>query len=137
MVKAVKATLLHCNSTDASPRHHLCPPGAESWCKWQVACAREEEYRHHKAPIPEAIVHLLKLIYARLGNPSLLEKCIDGYTQNANELPQIKNIFGKQEEKAKKKETTYISAKHTNQTILCTILSHLYTDNTVNESLVT
>ena len=29
MMKAVQATLLHMNSTDANPRHHLCD---SSWC---------------------------------------------------------------------------------------------------------
>ena len=38
-----------------------------------------------KTPIPDAIVNLLKPIYARLGSPSLLARCVDGYTQNANE----------------------------------------------------
>ena len=85
MTKAVKATLLHCNSTDETPRHHLCPAGEKSWCKWQAAQAKGIEYHHHKAPIPEAILHLLKPIYDWLGSPALLEKCIDGYTQNANE----------------------------------------------------
>ena len=30
-------------------------------------------------------MHLLKPIYARLGSPLLLQKCLEGYTQNANE----------------------------------------------------
>ena len=30
-------------------------------------------------------MHLLKPIYARLGSPLLLQKCLQGYTQNANE----------------------------------------------------
>ena len=85
MVKGVQATLLHSNSSDETPRHHLCPPGEDSWCKWQVAKAKGEEYHHKKSPIPEPIVQLLKPIYARLGSKKLLEKCIDGYTQNANE----------------------------------------------------
>ena len=84
MAKSVQATLLHCNSTDDAPRHHLCPEGATSWCKWQVAKALGKEY-HHKEPIPEAIVQLIKPIYARLGSRYLLEKCTGGYTQNANE----------------------------------------------------
>ena len=84
MIKAVQATLLHCNSTDDAPRHHLCPEGETSWCKWQVAKALGKEY-HHKDPIPEAIVQLIKPIYARLDSRSLLEKCTGGYTQNANE----------------------------------------------------
>lgn len=84
MMKAVQATLLHCNSMDDIPRHHLCPEGETSWCKWQVAKAVGKEF-HHKDPIPEAIVQLIKPIYARLSSRSLLEKCIGEYTQNANE----------------------------------------------------
>lgn len=84
MMKAVQATLLHCNSTNEHPRHHLCPEGPDSWCKWQVAKASGKEY-DHKAPIPNAIVQLLRPIYSRLGSQELLEKCVKGYTQNANE----------------------------------------------------
>ena len=85
MVKAVQATLLHCNSSDDRPRHNLCPTGEQSWCKWQRAKALGLEYSHTKPPVPEAIVHLIKPIYARLGDPALLKKCLEGYTQNANE----------------------------------------------------
>lgn len=85
MIRAVQASLLHKNSTDEHPRHHLCPTGVDSWCKWQVAKAKKEEYHHTKPSIPEAIVSLMRPIYARLGSRSLLEKCIDRYTQNANE----------------------------------------------------
>ena len=49
MMRGVQATLLHSNSTDEVPHHHLCH------------------------------------IYAQLGSSKLLEKCLDGYTQNANE----------------------------------------------------
>ena len=83
-MKAVQASLLHLNSSNEHPRHHLCPEGENSWCKWQVAQVLRKVY-DHKDPIPEAIVTLLKPIYARLGSRSLLEKCVQGYTQNANE----------------------------------------------------
>ena len=83
-MKAVQATLLHLNSTNEHPRHNLCPEGESSWCKWQAAKALGKVY-DHKNPIPEPIVALLKPIYARLGSCSLLEKCVQGYTQNANE----------------------------------------------------
>lgn len=85
MIKSVQATLLHVNSSDETSHHHLCPTGHNSWCKYQVAKARNETYHHKHPPIPEAIVQLLKPIYACLGSRSLLEKCVDGYTQNANE----------------------------------------------------
>ena len=42
-------------------------------------------YHHSKEPIPEAIVSLVKPVYNRLGSRDLLEKCLGGYTQNANE----------------------------------------------------
>ena len=32
-MRGVQATLLHLNSTDETPRHHLCPEGRDSWCK--------------------------------------------------------------------------------------------------------
>ena len=83
MAKAVKATLLHCNSKDETPRHRLCPAGEKSWCKSQAAQAKGKEYHHHKVPILEAILHLLKRTCDRLGSPTLLKKCIDGYMQNA------------------------------------------------------
>ena len=85
MMKAVQASLLHSNSSDERPHHHLCPEGDSSWCKWQVAAAKGETYHHKKPPIPDSIMQLLRPIYNRLGSRSLLEKCVDGYTQNANE----------------------------------------------------
>ena len=83
-MKAVQASLLHSNCTDDNLHHHLCPEGETLWCKWQVAKALKKNY-HHKNPIPKAIVQLLKPIYSQLGSRSLLEKCVPGHTQNANE----------------------------------------------------
>ena len=85
MVRGVQASLLHSNSSDEHPRHQLCPTGETSWCKWQRAQAKGEPYEHKKKPIPSAIVQLIKPIYARLGAPDLLKKCLHGYQQNANE----------------------------------------------------
>lgn len=84
-MKAVQASLLHYNSTDDTPRHHLCPAGKNSWCKYQKAKTTGTSYIHTKKPIPEAIIHLLKPIYTRLGSKALLERCLGGYTQNPNE----------------------------------------------------
>ena len=85
MVKAVQAALLHNNSTDECPRHHLCPTGPSSWCKYQKSKALGIEYHHTRNPIPEAILMLMKPVYNRLGGLDLLKKCLKGYTQNANE----------------------------------------------------
>ena len=40
--KAIWATFHHKSSTDAKPQHHLCPKGANSWCKWQQAKAKKK-----------------------------------------------------------------------------------------------
>ena len=83
-MKAVQATLLHSNSTDEMPHHNL--EGKDSWCGWQRAKVDMKEHLYqHKDPIPQAIVPLIQPIYAQLGSKSLLEKCLHGYTQNANE----------------------------------------------------
>ena len=85
MMKTVKASLLHPNSSDERPRHHLCIEDETSWCKWQVAAAKKETYHHKMPPIPDPIMQLLRPIYNRFGCRSLLEKCVDGHTQNGNE----------------------------------------------------
>ena len=85
MMKAVQASLMHYNSTDEQPRHHLCPEGETSWCKWQKAKAKGVVYTHKKPPLPAPIVKLPQPIYQRLGSLALLERCLGGYTQNPNE----------------------------------------------------
>ena len=42
-------------------------------------------YKHTGTGIPSVIVELLEPIYDDLSNPELLEKCLDGRTQNNNE----------------------------------------------------
>jgi hypothetical protein len=49
MVRAVQASLLHTNSSDDHPRHHLCPTGERSWCGWQRAQAKGETYHQQKS----------------------------------------------------------------------------------------
>ena len=51
MVRAVQASLLHSNSTDENPRHHLCPTGENSWCKYisKSTCTRKRVSPHKEA----------------------------------------------------------------------------------------
>ena len=37
--------------------------------------------------MPDKIISLVKPIYVRLSNDALLERCLDGKTQNQNRLP--------------------------------------------------
>lgn len=83
-MKAVQASLLHYNSTDEYPRHHLCSEGETTWCKWQ-AKAKRNTNTLKRTPLPALIMKLLQPIYNRLGSAMLLERCLGGYTQNPNE----------------------------------------------------
>ncbi|EZA51573.1 hypothetical protein X777_09740 [Ooceraea biroi] len=70
MAKAIMVTYYHLCSTNEKPMHHNCPPGADSWCK----CILH----------PDVQKHLLS-IYEDLSRKDLLDRCLGGHTQNANE----------------------------------------------------
>ena len=75
MMKAVQASLLHSNSTNVRPRHHLCPVGPDSWCKWQVAQATGTVY-DHKDPLPDAMSSYYALyIHAWAADPYWRSVC--------------------------------------------------------------
>ncbi|KAL7296829.1 hypothetical protein TKK_0010226 [Trichogramma kaykai] len=87
MYNDIWATFFHKRSTDANPQHHLCPPGAQSWCKWLKALAQSTLNKFiHKSSIPPAIMDYIKNIYEDLSKTELLEKCVGAYSQNANEF---------------------------------------------------
>lgn len=89
MKKAIFATLSHCKSTDEKPQHHNCPPGKKSWCFYQRAIAQNITPEPHKerikTPLSERNVARMLPLYQRLSSDSLLNKCLAGKTQNANE----------------------------------------------------
>jgi len=84
MKKAIMATYYHMCSTNENPRHEDCPPGADSWCKWQKAKAIGENYEHPAPLHPDVQRHILP-IYEDLSKEDLLQRCLGGHTQNANE----------------------------------------------------
>ena len=84
MRKAIMATFYHLSSTNKNPRHQYCPPGADSWCKWQVAQASQQKFDHPPPLHIDVQKHVLP-IYEDLSCDDLLERCLGGYTQNANE----------------------------------------------------
>ena len=84
MARAIWASLMHSVSTDSKPCHQYCPPGANSWCKWQQEQAGGPKYVHHTL-IPDAVFKAIKPVYVRLAARRLLEGCLRGATQNRNE----------------------------------------------------
>ena len=85
MARAIWASICHRTSSDDHPQHQFCPAGVESWCKWQRKEAGAEVGILHPDPLPQAVFLAVKPIYIRLADRKLLERCLRGATQNANE----------------------------------------------------
>ena len=82
MSRGVMAIFYHSISTEASPLHHMCPTGPTSWCKHNRAAAKGESPPPHHHTIPYEICHIVKRVFINLSNPSLMERCVLGATQN-------------------------------------------------------
>ena len=84
----------HAASTDDEPHHNHCPTGTNSWCFFQRALAKGEEPGSHlenvHTPLAKDVAEQVKEVYIRLGHPDLLQRCLRGQTQNANEALHAK-----------------------------------------------
>ena len=85
MAKAIWGGLMHRCSSDSNPEHQYCPTGPDSWCKWQLVQAGVRDHHVHHNTLPKAVFDVIKPIYLRLTERKLLERCLLGATQNANE----------------------------------------------------
>lgn len=84
MQRNVMATYWHMVSTDENPKHENCPAGEDSWCKFRVAESRGLEYTH-PPPLDATVAKHIFPIFEDLSRKDLLERCLGGHTQNANE----------------------------------------------------
>ena len=85
MKKAIHATLFHCASSKDNNYHVHCPDGSDSWCKFKRDKAnRTSEYKAGPG-LPKKVIKVVKPIFSRLSEDSLLDRCLDGKTQNQNE----------------------------------------------------
>ena len=66
-------------------KHDNCPAGADSWCKWRKAEALGTEPEAHPHPLHPDVQKEILPIYEDLSRDDLLERCLGGHTQNANE----------------------------------------------------
>jgi hypothetical protein len=90
MRNAIWATLMHCQSTDDTPNHQLCPDGEDSWCFYKSAQAKGEEPIPHiegvkRTALCPSVAEALIPLYTKMSDPNLLERMCHGRTQNANE----------------------------------------------------
>ncbi|GFV85141.1 uncharacterized protein TNCV_4171941 [Trichonephila clavipes] len=87
MKSAIEATLYHCSSTDAKPKHNKCPNGKLSWCFFKRALAKEKSPESHsvmKTKLTEEAVAKIRPVYQRLASNEILSRCTSGKNQNAN-----------------------------------------------------
>lgn len=89
MKTAVLATLHHCSSTDEKPFHRKCPTGPDTWCFYNKAIALGMQpgshQKHIHAPLSAQVLQKIIPVYQRLAANDLLERCLEGRTQNSNE----------------------------------------------------
>ncbi|XP_044588451.1 uncharacterized protein LOC123267711 isoform X2 [Cotesia glomerata] len=64
MKREIWATYLHKISTDKKPQHMNCPPGPDSWCKWQKAAAEgtEDDFHHENPPLTDKVWNPMGLL---------------------------------------------------------------------------
>nr|XP_053647260.1 uncharacterized protein LOC128698876 [Cherax quadricarinatus] len=90
MRNGILASFFHCFSTDDNPQHQLCPPGCASWCFYQKALADNLPPPPHttlkmKFQLEPAYFNQVHKIYKDLTRNEMMERCIQGRTQNLNE----------------------------------------------------
>ena len=86
MKKNVIALLNHSvKAEDPAKQHRFCPPGNNSWCKWQQDLATGTSTYKGDACLPEIFLELLRPTFMTLSKTELLERCVRGTTQNRNE----------------------------------------------------
>ena len=89
MKSAILSILYHAMSTDKKPQHFKCPEGPESCCFYNRMKAKNETPGSHKlhlgSPLDEKLAKDIIPVYQKMANESLLERCLEGKTQNSNE----------------------------------------------------
>lgn len=77
MKKDVDAIYLHHSNPDKAENHRLCPK--DGWC------FKKNRKIIRKDLCPSICIRAIKPIFDALSNIELLERCVDGFTQNVNE----------------------------------------------------
>ena len=91
MARNIWAAYYHSISTDDSQHHDNCPKGLGSWCWDQIELAKGVKHPKRKEGDPSStflnstVAEYVKPVYDRLTRPDLLNSCLLGATQNANE----------------------------------------------------
>ncbi|GFX79331.1 uncharacterized protein TNCV_4517211 [Trichonephila clavipes] len=65
--------------------HGQCPVGPDTWCKFQRATFEGKMHIDTGKGLPQKLIKIIKPHYMKLCDKDLLNKCLHGKTQNANE----------------------------------------------------
>ncbi|GFW11565.1 uncharacterized protein TNCV_3810841 [Trichonephila clavipes] len=65
--------------------HDQCPVGPDIWCKFQRATFHGKIHTDTGKELPQETIKIIKPHYMKLCDKHLLNKCLYGKTQNANE----------------------------------------------------
>ena len=87
-IKKVIASIHHCSENDnMGERHKFSPSNEKTWCIYQRDEFTAESTYKSSINIPKNIFDLISPIFLHsdLGRDSLLERCLDGQTQNCSE----------------------------------------------------
>lgn len=85
MQSACIAAFFHCCSGKLNQMHGQCPVGANSWCKFRRAEFSGSTLNEKSKGLPLTVINAIKKTYMDLCNQELLQRCLHGRTQNANE----------------------------------------------------
>ena len=86
MKKGILASLFHVASSAKNVWHDHCPKSADSWCGFQRDIINKTGlYKPVVGLLQNILETYIKPIYADLSDDKLLNKCLHGKTQNANE----------------------------------------------------
>ena len=70
---------------DLKEQHKYCPQGTDSWCQYVLDQHDNTSKYSEDQRLPEAFRKELNPIFLRLAKDDLLERCVNGLTQNQNE----------------------------------------------------
>ena len=86
MKKGIYAAWCHVSSSSDNNFHVHCPAGPNSWCIYQCDLVNgTSTYKPGNGLLPSVIKHV-KSVFDNLSSNELLSKCLDGKTQNQNEV---------------------------------------------------
>ncbi len=78
-------SVMHPTNDNLKEQHKFCPKGKDSWCKFNADLESGNKTYDGSKRLPSSFYDILKPIFSRLSSKELLERCLKGVTQNANE----------------------------------------------------